>query len=122
MNLSVVVAALEGCSFADLNDAGLVGRALTEAVRAGRFTELHRHVHQFEPQGVTAAVVLSESHIAIHTWPEHGVLFVDIASCSGELSARAAFESILALVPHAAEKHGQFAYNSRAQAMSARAV
>lgn len=118
MNLSVVVATLEGCSFKDLNDPALVNAMLTQAVAAGRFTELHRHVHLFEPQGVTAAVVLSESHIAIHTWPEHGVLFVDIASCSGELASRAAFEAIARLVPHASVKRDNYAYETRAQVLA----
>lgn len=121
MNLSVVVAALEGCPFAALNDPGLMEKALSEAVAAGRFTELHRHVHLFEPQGITAAVVLSESHIAIHTWPEHGVMFIDIASCSGELAARAAFERICELVPHTTIKRDDFAFATRARAVAARA-
>lgn len=100
VNLSVVVAVLEGCSFVQLNDPRFLNRLLDESVAAGSFTELHRHVHQFEPQGLTAMVVLSESHISLHSWPEHGVLFVDMASCSGELTSKRAFEKVCSLVEH----------------------
>jgi S-adenosylmethionine decarboxylase len=117
MNVNAIVATLEGCSFEALNDAALLHRVLTEAVEAGRFTELHRYVHVFEPQGLTGAVVLSESHIAVHTWPENGVFFVDIASCSGEVSARAAFESICRNIPHALVKKDNLAYDCRAELM-----
>ena len=38
--------------------------------------------HQFEPQGVTGTVLLAESHIAIHTWPEAGFVTVDVYVCN----------------------------------------
>lgn len=37
--------------------------------------------HQFSPQGVSGVVVISESHLAIHTWPELGYAAVDIFTC-----------------------------------------
>ena len=40
--------------------------------------------HQFSPQGFTAVVVLSESHAALHTWPENKLAMVDYFSCSKE--------------------------------------
>ncbi len=100
MQLSIIVATLEGCNFKDLDDPTFVEQLLKEAVLAGGFTLLHQHVHQFTPQGVTGAAVLSESHIALHTWPEEGVLFVDIATCSGDEATSAAFAKICELTPH----------------------
>ena len=38
--------------------------------------------HQFEPYGVSAMIVLSESHLSIHTWPEKGAALIDIFTCS----------------------------------------
>jgi S-adenosylmethionine decarboxylase len=38
--------------------------------------------HQFLPQGVTGAVLLAESHLAIHTWPEHGSATIDVYVCN----------------------------------------
>ena len=101
MNLSIIVATLEGCDFDTIDNPEHIRRTLEEAVAAGGFTLLHSHVHQFEPQGVTGTVVLSESHIAVHSWPEDGVLFVDLATCSGDEATEAAFAKICELIPHA---------------------
>lgn len=100
MNLSIIVATLEGCSFDTIDDPEHIRRTLEEAVVAGGFTLLHSYVHEFEPQGVTGTVVLSESHIAVHSWPEDGVLFVDLATCSGDEATEAAFARICELIPH----------------------
>jgi len=100
MKLSAVIATLEGCSFDALNDPRFIEQVLRDSVAAGHFTMLHHYVHAFAPQGVTGVAVLSESHIAVHTWPEEGLLFVDLATCSGAQAARAAFAAICALVPH----------------------
>ena len=110
MHLSIIVATLEGCSFEDLDSPELIERALRESVDAGGFTMLHSHVHRFEPQGVTGAAVLSESHVAIHTWPEHGVLFIDIATCSTAEATAKAFDRICELFPHTDIKRENIGY------------
>ena len=38
--------------------------------------------HQFDPQGVTGAVILAESHLAVHTWPEMGSVTLDVYVCN----------------------------------------
>ena len=38
--------------------------------------------HQFAPTGVTGTVLLAESHLAIHTWPEHGFVTIDVYVCN----------------------------------------
>jgi S-adenosylmethionine decarboxylase len=116
MNLHVIVAALEGCPGHLLDDVDFLDRVLTEAVAAGGFTELNRYLHRFEPQGLTGAVVLAESHLAVHTWPEQGVLFVDVASCSGEAATRAAFDRLCALVPHESIRRDALALAAGARA------
>ena len=65
------------------------------AVRRGRGTIVTEVFHNFSPHGVSGVVVIAESHVAIHTWPEHGFAAVDIFSCSPSLdvaSIRAALE------------------------------
>ncbi|AFZ45811.1 S-adenosylmethionine decarboxylase proenzyme [Halothece sp. PCC 7418] len=64
-----------------LNDAEQIRHALAEAVFAGGATLLNLCVHQFSPHGVTATATLSESHIAIHTWPEYGYFAADLFFC-----------------------------------------
>ena len=53
-----------------------------EAVRAAGLTVVGDTFHQFEPQGVTGTVLLAESHLAIHTWPECGFVTVDVYVCN----------------------------------------
>lgn len=96
----VAVGTLHGCSSSLLNDPEELGRILTNCTQAAGLTLLHQHVHQFSPQGVTASAVLAESHIAIHTWPERGVLFVDIATCSSKSATRAALDELCSHIPH----------------------
>lgn len=94
MQIDAIVATLQGVSFARLNDRDLMERALKTAVDAGGFTQLHLYIHAFAPQGLTGTVVLSESHIALHSWPEDGALFVDLATCSGMAATEAAFRAL----------------------------
>ena len=50
------------------------------AIKCGA-TILHSHMHHFSPQGVSGVVVLAESHISIHTWPERQYVALDIFMC-----------------------------------------
>jgi len=53
-----------------------------DAVRSAGLTVVGDSFHQFEPQGVTGTVLLAESHLAIHTWPEYGFATVDVYVCN----------------------------------------
>ena len=65
-----------------LDDPGYIGAALCEAATAAKATILHSHFHHFGPgSGVSGVVVLAESHISIHTWPERNFAAVDIFMC-----------------------------------------
>ena len=64
-----------------LNDPEAIRRAMLEAISAGDATLIDLCVHQFSPHGVTATATLAESHIAIHTWPEHGYFAADLFFC-----------------------------------------
>ncbi|MGH9382632.1 MAG: adenosylmethionine decarboxylase [Thermoanaerobaculia bacterium] len=76
-----------GAPFLVLDDPERVRSALEATVEAARLTLLAQELKQFEPQGVTALALLAESHLAIHTWPEHGAFAADLFHC-GELSLR----------------------------------
>ena len=47
-------------------------------------------LHQFEPQGLTGIILLAESHISIHTWPERGEAAIDVFTCGGRPSSEIA--------------------------------
>lgn len=82
-----------GCPPNLLEKADIVSRLLNEVVEATDLTKLDESTHQFEPYGVTTLILLSESHISIHTWPEQdGAAAVDIFTCGDSKSADRAFE------------------------------
>ena len=64
-----------------LNDPQAIEAALIEAITVGKATLIDLCVHKFSPHGVTATATLAESHIAIHTWPEHGYFAADLFFC-----------------------------------------
>lgn len=86
-----VIIELWGCSDA-INDAELVRTAMLDAVSAAKATLLNLYVHQFSPQGVTGVAVLSESHLSVHTWPEHGYVAADVFTCGATTRPQAAAE------------------------------
>ena len=66
----------------NLADPELIERSLRTAAEAAGATILHSHFHHFSPNGgVSGVVVLAESHISIHTWPERDFAAVDIFMC-----------------------------------------
>jgi|GEM_PF-5063845 len=99
MKLFVLLAVFDACPEAFLNDPMALRATLDLAVVRGPFMGLGTLVVPFSPQGVTACAVVGESHIALHTWPEEGRLFVDIASCSTLESTKRALDAIQETLP-----------------------
>ncbi|MBV9538660.1 MAG: adenosylmethionine decarboxylase [Acidisphaera sp.] len=65
-----------------LTDPSYIDRSLREAALAAGATILHSHFHSFSPNGgVSGVVVLAESHISIHTWPERDFAALDVFMC-----------------------------------------
>jgi S-adenosylmethionine decarboxylase len=77
---------LHGCDAELLNNPEALKELLLEAVRRGHGTIVTDVFHTFSPHGVSGVVVIAESHVAIHTWPEHGYAAVDIFSCGTKLN------------------------------------
>jgi S-adenosylmethionine decarboxylase len=65
-----------------LDDITHIEQTLRDCVDASGATLLHIHLHRFEPNGgVSGVAVLAESHISIHSWPEHGYAALDVFMC-----------------------------------------
>ena len=64
-----------------LNDADELQKMLRNVTELADLYSLESVMHQFSPQGISAALLLSESHIAIHTWPESGVAYIAMTTC-----------------------------------------
>jgi len=81
-----VLAEIYGCRFEVLNDIKMVQDIMINAaLEAG--AEVREFVfHKFSPQGISGVVVISESHLAIHTWPELGYAAVDVFTCGEKVN------------------------------------
>jgi S-adenosylmethionine decarboxylase len=78
-----LLASYSACDPAAIRDTKGLVAALHAAVKASGATLLESTEHVFPPDGMTAVVLLSESHASIHTYPEHQSCFVDIFTCGG---------------------------------------
>jgi len=68
---------------------------IENAVRAGSLTKISSDYYQFQPQGASGVVLLAESHLSFHTWPEHGLVTLDIYTCGDPKGAETAFDYIV---------------------------
>ncbi len=90
-----VLASLKGCPADVLKRVEVVRALLNEVVLEAKLNKVTEAFHQFEPEGVTGVIVISESHLSVHTWPEKSMAAVDIFTCGREGNAEKAFEVIL---------------------------
>jgi len=75
-------------------------RALVAAARAGGARVIEARFRRFEPQGVSGVVLLAESHVALHTWPELGYAAADVFTCGDPaVGERVADAVVAALAP-----------------------
>lgn len=99
-----------------LTDAEALGALCTKTVEAAGLQAVGRLVHAFEPApgadagGVTATVLLAESHLCIHTWPEQRGVTIDVYVCNfgadHSAKARAVMDALEAVfAPGQVERH-----------------
>lgn len=76
-----IVVEFYGCNPDLLNDVTHIETEMVEAARAANATVIHSTFHHFSPFGVSGVVVIQESHLAIHTWPEYRYAAIDVFTC-----------------------------------------
>ncbi|CAI6082301.1 MULTISPECIES: adenosylmethionine decarboxylase [Cohnella] len=81
-----------GVDFDLLNSAELLQSHMVEAAEACGATVLSVQAKQFEPQGATVLVMLSESHLSIHTYPERGFAAIDCYTCGETVDPQLAID------------------------------
>lgn len=69
------------CNSDKLNDVKFIESALLEATKASSATIITHNFHKFSPHGVSGVIVIAESHVSIHTWPEYNYAAVDVFTC-----------------------------------------
>ncbi len=89
-----VIAELEGCDPSLLSEPAGLQRILEEAAWAAGGTVLGSQFHRFDPIGASGVVLLAESHVSIHTWPEWRYAAVDVFGCGGRMIPAAAVRHI----------------------------
>ncbi len=76
-----IICELSGCNPEKLTDVVGVQNVMMAAAREANAEILKVAFHRFQPQGVSGVVVIAESHLSIHTWPESGYAAVDFYTC-----------------------------------------
>ncbi|MGL4387780.1 MAG: adenosylmethionine decarboxylase [Brevinema sp.] len=79
------------CNEEILGDPKLIKQHMNEAAIKAKATIIESVFHHFNPYGVSGAVIISESHLAIHTWPEFGYAAVDVFTCGNTINPWTAF-------------------------------
>jgi len=87
-----IVCELSGCDAEKLSDIDVVRAMMVEAAKVAKATIMESAFHRFQPHGVSGVVVIAESHLAIHTWPETGYAAMDFYTCGDATNPWAACE------------------------------
>ena len=80
-----LLAEFYGCDRETLNDSDRIKKIMEEAAITSGASIVQSVFHLFNPHGISGVVVIAESHLAIHTWPEYGYSAVDIFTCGEEV-------------------------------------
>jgi len=86
---------LHDCDKEALNDLGLIRDVMVKAAIDCGAVVLGESFHRFSPQGVSGVVIIAESHLSIHTWPEYGYAAVDIFTCGTFVNPEKAAEVLI---------------------------
>ncbi|MFD2612547.1 adenosylmethionine decarboxylase [Paenibacillus gansuensis] len=87
-----------GVDFDKLNSAEWLQAQMVEAAETCGATVLSVQSKQFEPQGATVLVLLSESHLSIHTYPERGFAAIDCYTCGETVDPQLAIDHMVSVL------------------------
>ncbi len=86
---------LYDCDAKILNDVHRVETIMVDAAKSAHARVVDVVFHTFNPHGVSGVIVISESHLAIHTWPEFGFASIDIYTCGTEVNPWIAYNYLV---------------------------
>ena len=78
-----------------INSLDIVKTSMVEAAKRAQATIVDVIFHEFNPFGISGVVVIAESHLAIHTWPEYRYAAIDVFSCGETLQPQVAVEHLV---------------------------
>lgn len=82
------------CESNSINDVEYIENSMLTAAQKAHATIISHNFHKFSPYGVSGMVVIAESHISIHTWPEYNYAAVDIFTCGDTIDPWAIQETL----------------------------
>ena len=91
-----ILVEFHGCSAEILNDVPRIEHDMLEAATKSGATIINSVFHHFSPFGVSGVIVIQESHLAIHTWPEYRYAAVDLFTCGDSVNPWVSYESLKA--------------------------
>ena len=86
---------LKKCKKNTLADLDFVETAMLDAATEARATIVEHKFHEFNPFGISGMVIIAESHLSIHTWPEYDYAAVDIFTCGDIIKPQEAAEFLI---------------------------
>lgn len=89
-----IIAELWDCNIDILNNIELIERIFIDAALEAGAEIREVAFHQFAPHGVSGVVIISESHLTIHSFPEHGYASIDVYTCGDKVDPTVAVEYI----------------------------
>lgn len=82
----------------NIDNLKFIRKVLIDAAKKAGLTILNSKFHKFEPQGVSGFIMISESHLSIHTWPESGYVAIDVFTCGEPSQCRIAYDFIVSML------------------------
>jgi len=86
---------LKDCKSEMLNDLDFIKDCLCDTAEQIGATVVNEAFYRFSPHGISGVVIIAESHLCIHTWPEHGYAAVDIFTCGDSIDPEQAVKPLV---------------------------
>jgi len=90
-----MIVELYNCDGRILNDVHKVEAIMVDAAKHAHARIVDVVFHTFNPHGISGVIVIAESHLAIHTWPEYNYASVDIYTCGTEIDPLNAYHFLV---------------------------
>ena len=89
-----ILVEFSNCTPEIMNEVSTIEKGMVDAASKAGATVINSTFHHFSPYGVSGVVVIQESHLAIHTWPEYGYAAVDLFTCGDTVDTWLAFDHL----------------------------
>jgi S-adenosylmethionine decarboxylase len=90
-----ILAELRNCNSEVLKDVEKVREIMVAAAKKAKATIVAVSFHEFSPFGISGVIVIAESHLTIHTWPEYAYAAIDIFTCGDQLQPDMATQHLI---------------------------